>query len=287
MNSRFLAFVSLLIASFLLAPSLRAQDTDKEVDDAIQQATEVAKKMGVKMPDVKKQLEEVNKEEAKEKAALQKQLEAPGSLALPDWTPKVPQFEPTGPVSRKIVSDEVNIIQTGTSLLTPAELEDSWEEAAKGDKLNSSRTNGSYNDTKVVRIYTIHASGATSVSGIGGKACSRRQNYACHQLLSPAQACGRIEGSARISRHSVGVYFSDACCGRLLSSSIEERTKVRSRRSDAFIRTNGPTYEEENPSPCLSLLERERQNHPAAAAKQIFCRPARKENRHGTCRYAR
>src|SRR6266699_3082966 len=82
MNSRFLAFVSLLIASFLLAPSLRAQDTAKEVDDAIQRATEVAKKMGVKMPDVKKQLEEVNKEEAKEKAALQKQLEAPGPLAL-------------------------------------------------------------------------------------------------------------------------------------------------------------------------------------------------------------
>src|SRR6266567_6146891 len=96
MNSRFLAFVSLLIASFLLAPSLRAQDTAKEVDDAIQRATEVAKKMGVKMPDVKKQLEEVNKEEAKERAALQKQLEAPGPLALPDWTPKVPQFEPTG-----------------------------------------------------------------------------------------------------------------------------------------------------------------------------------------------
>ena len=153
MNSRFLAFVSLLIASFLLAPSLRAQDTDKEVDDSIQQATEVAKKMGVKMPDVKKQLEEVNKEEAKEKAALQKQLETPGPLALPDWTPKVPQFEPTGPVSRKIVSDEVNIIQTGTSPLTPAELGDSWEEAAKGDKLNSSRTNGSYNDIKVVTIY--------------------------------------------------------------------------------------------------------------------------------------
>ncbi len=77
------------LPGFLLAPSLRAQDTDKEVDDAIQQATEVAKKMGLKMPDVKKQLEEVNKEEAKEKAALQKQLEAPGPLALPDWTPKV------------------------------------------------------------------------------------------------------------------------------------------------------------------------------------------------------
>jgi hypothetical protein len=44
--------------------------------------------MGVKMPDVKKQIEEVNKEEAKEKAALQKQLEAPGPVALPNWTPK-------------------------------------------------------------------------------------------------------------------------------------------------------------------------------------------------------
>jgi len=154
MNSRFLAFVSLLIASFLLAPSLRAQDTDKEVDDSIQQATEVAKKMGVKMPDVKKQLEEVNKEEAKEKAALQKQLETPGPLALPDWTPKVPQFEPTGPVSRKIVSDEVNIIQTATSPLTPAELgEIAGKKQRKVNKLNSSRTNGSYNDIKVVTIY--------------------------------------------------------------------------------------------------------------------------------------
>ena len=63
------------------------------------------------------------------------------------------QFEPTGPVSRKVVNDEVNIIQTGTSPLTPAELGDSWEEAAKGDKLNSSRTNGSYNDIEVVTIY--------------------------------------------------------------------------------------------------------------------------------------
>jgi hypothetical protein len=152
MNSRFVAFVFLLFASLVLTPLLYAQDTDKETDDAIQQATDAAKKMGVKMPDVKKQLEEVDKEEAKEKAALQKQLEAPGPVALPDWTPKVPEFRPGGPVSKKIVGDEVNIIQTGTSTLTPAELGDSWERA-KGDTLNSSRTNASYNDTKVVTIY--------------------------------------------------------------------------------------------------------------------------------------
>ncbi len=147
------------------------------------------KKMDLKMPDVKKQIEEVNKEEAKEKAALQKQLEAPRPVALPDWTPKVPQFKPAGPVSKKIVGDEVDIIQTGTSPLTPAELGDNWE-AAKGDKLNSSRTNGSYNDTKVVTIYLFHPSGATSISGIGGPACSGRQNYACRYFLSPAQARG-------------------------------------------------------------------------------------------------
>lgn len=101
MNSRFLAFVSLLIASFLLTPLLRAQDTDKEADEAIQQAADAAQKMGVKMPDVKKQLEEIDKEEAKEKAALQKQLEAPGPVALPDWTPKVPQFNPAGPATKR------------------------------------------------------------------------------------------------------------------------------------------------------------------------------------------
>ncbi len=152
MKPTFLAF-ALLFGALLLFPfSLRAQDTDKEVDEALQQATDAVKQMGVKVPDVKKQLEEVNKEEAKEKAALQKQLEAPGPVALPDWTPKVAQFKPAGPATKKIVDDEVDVILTGTSTLTPAELGDSWE-TAKGDKLNCSRTNGSYNDTKVVTIY--------------------------------------------------------------------------------------------------------------------------------------
>ena len=127
MKSRLFVFASLIIASFLLTPFLPAQDTDKEVDDAIQEATESAKKMGVKMPDMKKQFEEVDKEVAKEKTALQKQLEAPGPVALPDWTPKIPQFKPAGPVSKKIVGDEVDIVQTGTSPLRPAELGDSWE----------------------------------------------------------------------------------------------------------------------------------------------------------------
>jgi len=152
MNFRLLAFVFCVVASLSLPYLVYAEDPDKEVDDALNQAADAAKKMGVKMPDVKKQLEEVDKEEAKEKAALQKQLEAPGPVKLPDWTPKVPQFKADGPAVKKIVDDEVNIVQTGTSPLTPAELGDSWE-AAKGDKLNSSRSNNSVNDTKTVFIY--------------------------------------------------------------------------------------------------------------------------------------
>ena len=145
-------FVFLFAAVLSITPSLHAEDPDKDVDDAINEAANAAQKMGVKMPDVKKQLEEVDKEEAKEKAALQKQLEAPEPVKLPDWTPKVPQFKADGPAVKKIVDDEVDIVQTGTSSLTPAELGDSWE-AAKGDKLNSSRSNNSINDTKTVFIY--------------------------------------------------------------------------------------------------------------------------------------
>jgi hypothetical protein len=152
MKRTFLASVLLFGVLLALTPILYAQDTDKEVDDAIQQATDAAPKMGLKMPDVKKQLEKVDKEEAKEKAALQKQLEAPGPVALPDWTPKVAQFKPAGPATKKIVDDEVDVILTGTSTLTPAELGDSWE-PAKGDKLNSSRSNNSINNTKTVFIY--------------------------------------------------------------------------------------------------------------------------------------
>lgn len=152
MNFRLLALVFFVVASLSLPYLVYAEDPDKDVDDAINEAANAAKKMGVKMPDVKKQLEEVDKEEAKEKAALQKQLEAPGPVKLPDWTPSVPQFKADGPAVKKIVDDEVDIVQTGTSPLTPAELGDSWE-AAKGDKLNSSRSNNSINDTKTVFIY--------------------------------------------------------------------------------------------------------------------------------------
>ena len=79
---------------------------------------------------------------------MKKQLEAPGTVALPDWTPTTPQFTVAGSPTKKIVDDEVKIILTGTSPLTPKELADGWEaaEAATTNKLNHVRNNISSND---------------------------------------------------------------------------------------------------------------------------------------------
>ena len=57
------------------------------------------------MSDLKKQADEIQaqqkQEEEKEKAALQKQLAAPGPVALPDWTPATPQLHAAGAAKRK------------------------------------------------------------------------------------------------------------------------------------------------------------------------------------------
>jgi hypothetical protein len=61
---------------------------------------------------------------------------------LPDWTPATPQFKANGAPTKKIVDEEVKIIQTGTSSLTPKELADSWEAAAvAANNLNHGRNN--------------------------------------------------------------------------------------------------------------------------------------------------
>jgi hypothetical protein len=94
-----------------------------------------------------RQDQEEKKQTKKLQAALQKQVEAPDPIALPDWTPPTPQFKATSSLSKKIVDDEVRLIQTGTSPLTPKELADRWEAAAIDAKnLNHIRNNISSND---------------------------------------------------------------------------------------------------------------------------------------------
>jgi hypothetical protein len=166
----FLVISSLLFASFLCAQDDPLNDPDlKEMLKEAQEMQKEAKKLqNPAAPDTKKKLaemlsqakEEEARQEQQEKhekeklqAALKKQLEAPGPVVLPDWTPATPEFKAAGAPARKIVDDEVRIVQTGTSSLTPEKLADSWEAAqvVAAKNLNRSRSDINVNG-KITRI---------------------------------------------------------------------------------------------------------------------------------------
>jgi hypothetical protein len=161
---------SLIIICLFLAQLLRAQENplnDPDLKEMLKQAQEMQKqaaeihKQNPTSADTKKKLAEMEAqakeeearqelEEKREKenlqAALKKQLEAPSPVALPGWTPVTPQFKAAGSATKKIVEDQVKIVQTGSSSLSPQELADSWEAAAVAAKnLNHSRNNISVN----------------------------------------------------------------------------------------------------------------------------------------------
>jgi hypothetical protein len=173
-QTRLFAF---LVTCFLLfGPLLRAEDNplnDPDLKAMLKEAQEMqkeAKELQKQNPtpqDTKKKLadmlsqakEEEARQEAQEKrererlqAALKKQLEAPGPVALPDWTPATPEFTAAGAPARKIVNEQVKIVQTGTSSLTPEKIADSWQAAATtandlNQSLNKINVNG-----KITRI---------------------------------------------------------------------------------------------------------------------------------------
>ncbi len=165
MYSKYLPTVFVVI-SLLFALSTRAQDgnplEDPDLKAALKQAQEMQKnarelqknpgsldtrkkiadmEAAAKAEEARQEQEEKHEKE-KLQAALQKQLEAPGPVTLPDWTPATPQFHAAGKPTKKIVDEEVKIIQTGTSSLTPKELADGWEAAAvAANNLNHGRNN--------------------------------------------------------------------------------------------------------------------------------------------------
>ena len=165
----FLVISALLFATFLCAQDNLLNDPDlKEMLKEAQEMQKEAKKLqNPASPDAKKKLaellsqakEEEARQEEQEKrekerlqAALKKQLEAPGPVVLPDWTPATPEFKAAGAPARKIVDDEVKIVQTGTSSLTPEKIADSWQEAAAAaNNLNQSLNKMNVNG-KVTRI---------------------------------------------------------------------------------------------------------------------------------------
>jgi hypothetical protein len=175
MNPYVRSFSFFVILSLLFVPLMRAQENplnDPDLKEMLKQAQEIqkeAKEFQEQNPtsDTKKKLaemlsqakEEEARQEAREKrekeklqAALKKQLQAPGPVILPDWTPTTPEFKPAGAPIRKIVDEEVRVVQSGTSSLTPEKIADSWQAAATAvNNLNQSLNKISVNG-KITRI---------------------------------------------------------------------------------------------------------------------------------------
>ena len=167
MNLKYLP-TSVVVVWLLFATSIRAEENpmdDPDLQQLLKQAQEMQKSSG--SPDARKKLAEMEamaKQEAaqqeqeekdeKEKlqAALKKQLDAPGPVKFPDWTPVTAEFKPAGTPAKKIVDEEVKIVQTGTSSLTPEKIADSWQASANAaNNLNQSLNKMNVNG-KITRI---------------------------------------------------------------------------------------------------------------------------------------
>ena len=169
-------FSFLVISCLLVVPFLRAQDNplnDPDLKAMLKEAQEMQKeakelqKQNPASQDTKKKLadmlsqakeeearqeEQEQREKQKLQAALKKQVEAPGPIVLPDWTPSTPEFKAAGAPTRKIVEDEVRIVQTGTSSLTPEKIAGRWQAVASAaNNLNQSLNKISVNG-KITRI---------------------------------------------------------------------------------------------------------------------------------------
>jgi hypothetical protein len=144
----------LLAAVALIATSPGfAQDDD--IDAAIKKAMENAnqqagKKLGMEKMEreTKAQIDQADAEnkteEAKQKAALQAVVDMKGPVSLPNWTPQVPQFTPSGPAAGKLIDGVPKVVVIGTSLLSPEDLCDAWDKFAN-PKFSHERTGSDLN----------------------------------------------------------------------------------------------------------------------------------------------
>jgi hypothetical protein len=145
--------LSIAALALVTAAPLFAQEDD--IDAQIKKAMENPNKRAPKNPNMKElekdamaniaQAEaEENAETAKQKAAAQALVDVKGPVSLPDWTPQVPQFTPSGPPARKLVDGEPKIVLTGASPLPPAALADAWDKFSN-PKFSHERTGSEIN----------------------------------------------------------------------------------------------------------------------------------------------
>ena len=144
-----------LLAALALITATPGFAQDDDIDAQIKKAMENANKPAPKNPnmkqmekeakaDIDKMEAEQKAEDAKQKAAMQAIVDVKGPVSLPDWTPQVPQFTPSGPPARKLVDGEPKVIQIGTSPLSPEALCDAWDKFSN-PKFSHERTGSEIN----------------------------------------------------------------------------------------------------------------------------------------------
>ncbi len=125
-------------------------DVDAQIKKAMENANKPASKADMKKLEqqAKAQIDQAEAEtkadEAKQKAAAQAVIDAKGPTSLPNWTPEVPQFTPSGPPARKLVDNQPMVIVTGTSPLSAEALCDAWDKFSN-PKFSHERTGSEMN----------------------------------------------------------------------------------------------------------------------------------------------
>ena len=163
-------FLLAVLALITATPGF-AQDDD--IDAQIKKAMENANKPAPKNPNMKQMEKEAKAdiakaeaeqkaEEAKQQAAAQAVVDVKGPVSLPDWTPQVPQFTPSGPPARKLVDGEPKIIVTGTSPLPPAALADAWDKFSN-PKFSHERTGSEINHSADLFVSFRNSEDGTAV----------------------------------------------------------------------------------------------------------------------------
>jgi hypothetical protein len=113
-------------------------------------------------------------------------------VTLPDWTPATPEFKSAGKPAKKIVDEEVKIVQTGTSSLTPEKIADSWQAAATAaNNLNQSLNKMNVNG-KITRILFL------------SKRTDPRQEVELEASGEPGSKVTQIEISSPLPKPDIG-----------------------------------------------------------------------------------
>ena len=162
-----------LLAALALITATPGFAQDDDIDAQIKKAMENANKPAPKNPnmkqmekeakaDIDKMEAEQKAEDAKQKAAMQAIVDVKGPVSLPDWTPQVPQFTPSGPPARKLVDGEPKIVVTGTSPLPPAALADAWDKFSN-PKFSHERTGSEINHSADLFVSFRNSEDGTAV----------------------------------------------------------------------------------------------------------------------------